>query len=211
MFGYHDYRDGQRIQFTKSGFFASDIALLDASGNAQMLSEIELIDLSMTDAGSAAQGVTLTYRGVAAEKYQGLRFGFGVASDINATTPADYGSSSPLSNTGNYWLPWTSYIFFKTEGNLDTLADGADHATLGFAYHTGTDALYRILTVNAGIDVPEDGTVRITYDLDMSKVLGLPGAPLDIKAKPQNHNPQDSVYVRAITDHVAGAFTVTID
>ena len=210
MLDYHDYIDNQRLQFTRSQFFASDIKLIDESGNPHNLSDVELIDLSFTNATAASDGVTLTFSGVPAGKNQKLELGIGVPQDINATAPSDYPSTSPLSNTAWYWLPWTSYIFCKTEGFLDTIPDGTDDATLGFAYHTGTDNLYRILNVGA-IEVPQDGSVHVTYYLDLAKLLGMPDAPLDIKAKPQNHNPLDSVYVQAITNNLQKAFTVTIE
>ncbi|HLF62144.1 MAG TPA: MbnP family protein [Saprospiraceae bacterium] len=211
MFDVHDYINGQRVQFSRSEFFISDLNLIDGSGNTYPLSDIELIDLSFTNAASAGTGVVLTFDKVPAGTYADLEFGFGVASDINATQPADYPSSSPLSSTGRYWTPWTSFIFSKTEGNLDTLVDGTDDPDLGFAYHTGTDDLYQELRINTAISIPDGGTAGIIFNLDHEKLMGIPDDPIDIKANPQNHNPQDLLQVQAIINNVISALTFILE
>jgi len=211
MFETHDYINGQRLQYSRSEFFISDLNLIDGSGNAHALSDIELIDLSFTSQAAAQTGVVLTFNDIPAKTYADLEFGFGVASDINATTPSNYPSSSPLSATGRYWTPWSSFIFSKTEGNLDTLVDGVDNPDLGFAYHSGTDDLYQELRINTPITVPEDGIARITFNLDHEKLLGIPTDPLDIQANPQNHDPGDLAYVQAILNNVVTSLTFILD
>ncbi len=211
MLDIHDYMSGQRIQFTRSEFFISDLNLIDGSGNAYPLRDIELVDLSFTNSTQAENGYVLTFGGIPAATYSSMEFGFGVASDINATLPGDYPSSSPLSNTARYWSPWQSFIFSRTEGFLDTLVNGLDDPDLGFAYHTGTDGLYRDLRVNTPISITDGGTLSIVFNLDHQKLMGLPASPIDIKAKPQNHNPQDTVQVQAIVNNWTSALTYYIE
>ncbi len=210
MYENHDYMNGQRIQFTRSEFFASDLHLVDASGNTYPLSDIELISLSHTTLADATQGTVLTFTDIPEGAYSDLQFGYGVAADINTTNPSDYPSSSPLSNTGRYWIPWTSYIFSKTEGFLDTLVDGSDNPDLGFAYHTGTDAMYRQVSIGTTVNIVNNTTTNVIFTLDHSKMLGLPDTPIDIKAKPQNHNPQDTAYLFKIVDNLQKALTFQI-
>jgi hypothetical protein len=207
----HDYANGQKLFLSKAEFFVSDLSLIDDSGSEQKLSDIELVDLSMTSQADATQGITFTFRDIPAKTYDDMRIGIGVPGDINATTPSSHSSSSPLSNTGRYWVPWTSYIFSKTEGKLDTLVDANINPDLGFAYHTGTDNLYAALSLSNSVPVPNDGEVEIIFILDYAKLLGLPGNPLDIKAKPQNHNPQDTVYLHAIVQNIQTALTYSIE
>lgn len=211
MFDLHDYINGQRIEFTRSEFFISDMNLIDGSGNAYALSDLELVDLSASSTSGAEAGVVFTFNGIPAGTYSDLEFGFGVASDINATLPSDYPSSSPLSNTGRYWTPWSSFIFSKTEGTLDTLVDAVDNPTLGFAYHTGTDDLYRDLRLNSSVSIADDGSTSIVFNLDHEKLMGVPTAPLDIQSNPQNHNPNDLPYVQAIVNNVISALTYYIE
>jgi hypothetical protein len=211
MFDVQDYAGGQRIQFSRSEFFLSDLKLIDDSGGEHALSDIELVDLTFNNASAAEAGVTFTFRGIPAETYDDLQFGLGVAPDLNTTTPSDHPSSSPLSSAGRYWQGWTSYIFSKTEGNIDTLVDGTDDLDLGFAYHSGTDALYNELRLNNGLTITEDGTTRVTFVIDHQTLMGLPANPIDIKANPQNHNPADFDEVEAIINNFLQAITYSIE
>jgi hypothetical protein len=211
MLDVHDYANGQKLLMSRAEFFVSDLSLIDGSGNEQKLSDIELVDLTLNSQADAERGITFTFSGIPAATYADLRIGIGVPADINVTSPSMYNSSSPLSNTGRYWVPWASYIFSKTEGKLDTLVDATDNPDLGFAYHTGTDNLYALLSLSNSIPVPKDGQVEVVFNLDYAKLLGLPGSPLDIKAKPQNHNPQDTVYLHAIVQNIQSALTYSIE
>lgn len=203
-----DYAGGQKLQFTRSEFFASDIRLV---GNDRELSNIELIDLSFTNANDANRGLVLTFNDIPAGTYSDLAFGFGVASDINATVPTDYPSSSPLSNTGRYWVPWSSYIFSKTEGNLDTVGGATFVPHMGFAYHTGANNLYRDLRINSEITIRKDATTRLVFYVDHAALLGLPASPLDIKSNPQNHSPEEVGEIQAIVNNLLVALTYLIE
>ncbi len=209
MFEYHDYSGPYRIQFTRSEFFMSNLRLLGGAGD-HVLSDIELVDLSALNSGAAENGVLYRFNRVPSGTYSGIGFGFGVEPSINTTRPADYPSSSPLAATGRYWAPWNSYIFSKTEGNLDTLADGEDRPDLGFAFHTGGDAMYVSLTAAAPLTVNDNGTLRVEFYLDHARLLGLPGAPIDIKSNPQNHNPEDTVQVRQIIENLSQSLTFIV-
>jgi hypothetical protein len=41
--------------------------------------------------------------------------------------------------------------------------------------------------------------------------MGIPDAPIDIQARPQNHNPDAFDEVEAIVDNVSGALTYRIE
>lgn len=185
----YDYGFGQRIQFTRSEFYISNLRILDGDNNAVELTDIELIDMTANDAASAENGVRLTFGDIPAKTYSKIQFGIGVDSDLNQTVPADYPSSHPLSDPGSYWIAWSSYIFGKTEGNLDTLADGTDDLDIGWLFHTGTDAYYISLEATENIAVTDDGNTTLTIRLDHRVLMGLPDDPVDIKKKPVNHNP----------------------
>lgn len=211
MFDVHDYIDGQRIQFTRSEFFVSDLNLIDDAGNAYPLTDVELVDLTLTTPAAAEQGITFTFNNIPAGVYPNFEFGFGVASDVNATKPVDYPSSSPLSNAGRYWDAWTSYIFSKTEGNLDTIIDGVDNGTLGFSYHSGTDDLFRLFRINNEVSITDDGTTEILFTLDHEKLLGVPADAVNIKTFPHNHNPGEMEQVTAIINNVIDGLSYEIN
>ncbi|MDX1409945.1 MAG: MbnP family protein, partial [Saprospiraceae bacterium] len=154
----------------------------------------------------------LTFTGIPSGTYQSVQFALGVDPDLNATVPADYSSDHPLSDAGRYWHAWNSFIFSKTEGNLDTLADGTDNPDLGFAYHTGTDAFYLPVSTGFPIGIPDGSNEKITFRLNYESLLGADGnAPIDIQAKPQNHNPLDTVEIGKILENYIGSLSFIIE
>jgi hypothetical protein len=160
----YPYCDGRAIKFTTFDFFVSDIVLLKSNTEetpVTQLIDVDFISLSFSDEAGAIAGQTISIQGVPVGNYTGVRFGLGVASDLNRTKPVDYGSSSPLSNSSFYWDGWSSYIFAKMEGFADMNNDGtitqggADSE--GFTYHTGTDAVYAEVEMPKNIKL-ENGT-----------------------------------------------------
>ncbi|MDX1476420.1 MAG: MbnP family protein [Saprospiraceae bacterium] len=212
MFDIHDYAFDQRVQFTRLEFFISNLGLIRRDGTVYKLSDLELIDLTFTDRGAAETGVELTYRGVPAGTYESVQFALGVDPVLNATVPADYSSDHPLSETGRYWHAWNSYIFSKSEGNLDTLNDGTDNPDLGFAYHTGTDDFYLPIATGFPISIPDGAGEKITFRLNYEALFGVSvGDLIDIQAKPQNHNPLDTLEINKILDNYLGALSFIIE
>jgi hypothetical protein len=201
MFSTVPFTSPQQLQFTHLSFFVSDIALLDQS-TAVNLKDIELVDLSYDNMTDADNGYTIHIDNIPAKNYSAIRFGFGVPPDLNAKKPADYPSSHPLSNASDYWVAWDSYIFMKTEGKIDTA--GTNNFDPGFAYHTGTDNLYRAFTGTAPILIEDGKNKEIAIVLDYNEVLN----GIDIKSKPQNHNPADSVQIAQIVNNLSSALTL---
>jgi hypothetical protein len=201
MFTSKPFTSPQQLQFSHLSFLISDFVLLDQS-STENLKETELVDLSFDDINSADEGFTIRVDHLPAKNYTGLRFGIGVPPDQNAKNPADFPSNHPLSNSGYYWQAWNSYIFMKTEGHIDTLGTGA--FDLGFAFHTGTDELYRIVSSAIPITIEDGQNKEIDIRLDYKDLL----EGIDIKANPQNSNPSDSVQIGQIVTNLANALTL---
>jgi hypothetical protein len=195
------FENGEQLQFTHMSYYVTDLELTDQT-STELLDDVELINLSFDNLTAADGGYTLTISDVPAGTYDGIQFGVGVPADINQKKPADFPSSNPLSNTGYYWIPWNSYIFMKTEGRLDTLGNGA--LDLGFALHTGSDPLYRILEGSVPLTVEDGKTTNLDIVLDYKKLL----EGIDIKTSPQNHNPEDIAIIQAMVDNLASAFSL---
>lgn len=189
------------LQFIHLGMMISDIELLSADGN-ESLSDIELVDLSFDDINSATDGITIRIDNIPAKTYDGIRFGIGVAPDQNAQTPADFPSSNPLSRTNWYWEAWDSYIFMKVEGKIDTDFSG-DFET-NFAYHTGTNELYRILEANNPLTISDGQDTELGIAFNYAEIL----EGMDIAGHPQNHNPADTVQIRQIVNNLQNAVTL---
>ncbi|MGB3081037.1 MAG: MbnP family protein [Saprospiraceae bacterium] len=201
MFDTKPFTNPEQVQFTHLSFMVSDLQLLDQSAKVN-LKDVELVDLSFDDANSADGGYTITIDNLPAKSYSGLSFGIGVPADMNSKKPADYPSSSPLSNSSYYWVAWDSFIFMKTEGRIDTIGNGSFDT--GFAFHTGTDNLYRIVMANIPILIEDGKNKNIDIDLDYKKVLD----GIDIKSNPQNHNPKDSLQIKVLVQNLSDALTL---
>ena len=209
MFENVDYDFGQRVEFTRAEFYVSNLRIYDLQGQPTELSDIELIDLSFNTRADAENGVTLTFSGIPTGTYQSMEFGIGVDDVLNATVPADYDSSHPLSNTGRYWHAWNSFIFSKIEGNLDTL--GTDNPDLGFAYHTGTDDMYLNVGTGFPMTVSDGLNTTVTFRMNYKALMGVDANPIDIQAKPQNHNPTDTFQINVIRDNYLGALSFIVN
>ncbi|MFZ1676321.1 MAG: MbnP family protein [Saprospiraceae bacterium] len=201
MFIAKPFTSPEQLQFTHLSFFVSDLKLLDQS-NTVNLKDVELIDLSFDDVSGADVGYTINIDNLPAKNYSGISFGIGVPPDINIKKPADFPSSSPLSNSSYYWVAWDSFIFMKTEGRIDTIGNGSFDT--GFAFHTGTDNLYRIFQRNIPITI-EDGKSKV-IDIDLDYKIIMEG--IDIKSNPQNHNPKDSIQIKILVQNLANALTL---
>ncbi len=191
----------QQLQFSNLSFYVSDFNLLDQS-NAQSLGDIALVDLSFNDMSSADAGYTFHFDKLPAKTYSGIQFGIGVPPDMNAKKPEDFSSSHPLSNPTNYWQTWSSYIFMKTEGHIDTLGTGS--YDLGFAYHTGTDKLFRVFTAPVNISIENGKNKEISILVDYQKVL----EGIDIKSNPLNSSPNDTTQINMIVQNLQNALTL---
>src|SRR4030095_1041898 len=201
MFETKPFTSPQQIQFSHLSLFISNIALMDQSSTKE-LRDIELVDLSFDDVNSADMGYTVHFDQIAAKTYSGLQFGVGVPPDLNAKSPSEFPSSSPLSKTSYYWEAWHSFIFMKTEGHLDSLGTGTFDT--GFAYHTGTDQLYILEQGPFPITIEDGKNKEIDIILDYKDVL----EGIDIKSKPQNHNPQDSVQINQLVENLGHSFSL---
>ena len=190
---------GLPIRFGHLSMYVSDIQLLK-DGGTELLSEVELVDLSYNDPVSASEGFSIQFDGIPEGDYIGIRFSIGVPADLNAKVPTDFSSSHPLSRTGYYWQAWESYIFMKIEGNLDSALPGSFETP--FAYHTGSDELFRTFeitgpAININSKEVEEGGLLFDYKDVLEGV--------DILANPQNHNPQDTVQINRIVNNLSSS------
>lgn len=204
----YDYAFGEKIQFTTSDFYVTNVRLGASTGLGLVLTEAELVDLSYSNETNAEGGYEFTISDVSAETYNRFDFGIGVEQTLNATMPSDWPPSHPLS-VPRYWESESSYIFAKIEGRLDTLASG--NADLDWAYHTGTNKFYLSLSTNSQLVVEDGATTRIVFTLDHKKLFGVGAGPIDIKNNPVNEGPKDSVEITKITGNYTNALTFVIE
>jgi hypothetical protein len=202
------YHDGSTIEFTKLDFYISDVSLIRNDDTELVLTDIEFVNLTAghEDAGDAADGYPIRFNDLEAANFKTLRFNIGVPQDLNSKEPGEFESSHPLARSSHYWTPWTSYIFAKTEGRIDTLGDGIPD--LGFLQHSGKDELLRSFTVDVPIAIEGEKTTEITIAIDYEKLYGSAAEYLDIKSKPLAHNPGDLSFPTTMADNYVNAIYV---
>jgi len=197
----YPYNTSQQIQFTLLSMYIADLRVYDQTSEL-IIHPIELVSMGFDDMQAATAGYTLMLENIPAGTYNGIRFGIGVPPDENIKKPADFPSSSPLSKTGYYWQGWESYIFMKTEGRLDTIGNGTPD--LGFAMHSGSDALFRTIEGPVPIVIEKGKQTELTILFDYKKLL----AGVDIKSNPQNHTIQDTTEVAKIVNNLATSISL---
>jgi hypothetical protein len=166
----YDY-NGKKIRFTKLSFFVSYINAVNSSSISaeSPYKDIAFFDFtSLDDSIKALKGSDITYNQFV-DKYVSIKMDAGVNKSLNAKKPKDYPSSSPLSDAGNYWDDWNSYIFLKLEGLIDKDGDGKLES--GITLHTGGNEVYQPLSFPKSFSVSEGQTTTLSFNLDLNKLL----------------------------------------
>ncbi len=188
----YDYL-GKPVRFSKINFYVSDLVVLKPDGETE-ISDIQFIDLTKTHTSeqTSREGTIMTFPKIPVGEYNGLKFGVGVAADLNRTTPSDYATSHPLGadNSGEYWADWNSYIFAKIEGQYDLDNNGFDGEDIAFAYHTGTDKVYQELVFENLMTLKGDNSTNLNFELDIKELLTLPRGDL---LELEQHDPNNQI------------------
>jgi hypothetical protein len=169
----YDYK-GKKMRFTKWRFFASNIygprQLIAGSLQAPGLdNNTSLFDFSeLIDSSTAQKGITQTISSIGgtSEKFN---ISIGIDFIKNMQKPKDFNSSNPLSDAGNYWDDWNSYIFSKLEGLMDKDGDGKFET--GITIHTGGNEVYQTLTFTKNVVVNISESTTINGELNLNKLL----------------------------------------
>jgi hypothetical protein len=158
---------GYGITFQRLAFFTKvqdGNAAEKTNGN-----EVSWIDFSnLTSKTTADKGVTVAFD-LNSGTYNNLNLTIGVPTGLNKKIPSDFKSTNPLSEEGQYWDSWNSYIFTKTEGKIDTSSIASD--AFNFSYHTGTDEMFRTVSLPKNFTIDKDKNTDITIVLDVKELL----------------------------------------
>jgi hypothetical protein len=201
----YEYPDGKSVMFNKFSFFISNLSFVGANGEttSEGVKMVNFTNVNSTQSG-ALLGTTVRLEGLKTGEYQSFNICLGVPPAENAKTPADFGTTSDLSFTGEYWPGWKSYIFSKTEGFIDI--DGDGNKEQGFALHTGSDEAFKCLNANHSITIGKDAQ-PLEIEIDLVKLFG--DAPYyDIKSNPQIHSLSQKPQVLALSENLAKCFII---
>lgn len=192
MFQSMDYEAGMDVLIQLFQLYVAPVSLIRPDGSELVLSEVALLDFrDFLDPAMAQAGLTLSFEGVPAGTYSGIRLGVGLPPELNATSPAQYEPGHPLSD--NYWTAATGYIFSKVEGIADTTGTGNLNAPLTF--HTGSDDIYQTVTFDRLLEVDAQNLRRLDFTVDLRKVLVQEGGDyLNFRAYTIDHHTNPEVY-----------------
>jgi hypothetical protein len=206
MFEDYNYPSGQKMIFSRFSFFLSQVKLKSASGFKDVL-DIDYLNLtnSFTGAANAAKGFSYEIPDIDPGQYTGIKFNVGVPKELNDKTPASFDNDQVLSNQAEYWGDWKSYIFTRTEGQIDLDGDGILEES--FALHTGANAAFRTLEFPVSTEITSDGKTMLTMTIDIKKEFGQ-NPYYDIVNTPQIHSTTQAAQVKTLIDNLTTAISV---
>ncbi len=201
----YQYPNGKSIIFNRFSFFLSDVNLT-GDGNSKTSEGAEMLNFTNVNSSvsTAQNGLSFTLKNVEQGTYTNFSFCVGVPADLNAKKPSDFGNDSDLSTISEYWEPWKSFIFSRTEGFIDLDGDGTEEK--GFALHTGGDAALICLDAADNFTVTEEENT-ITINIDLKKLFG-DSKIYDIAANPQIHSLSQTPQVEELAGNLAKAFSL---
>jgi len=203
MLEQYQYENNLSLLFQRFNFYISDISLVDQDGNTEEILGIDFISFDGVDNPNAAQeGYPVSIENVPAGTYTAINIGLGVPPDLNATTEADYEDAHPLGQASHYWSAWGSYIFSMLNAKIDTNGDGM-HDDASILYHTGSDEVYRTVTLPVQIDLLEDGFSRVRLSIDVYDLLREGEGMIDLIANPATHDINNLKLANQIMDNFA--------
>ena len=182
------YPGGYDMFLTKFSLFVSNLQLIREDNSSLSLgTDVFFLDLldGVETLDRAEQGISLLVTNVPTEdSFNRIRFSVGVPSDLNATEPSDYDVGNALSNSGEYWVGWSSYIFHKTEGKIDADNDGEFETNI--ALHIGSDEAFRSAEFDIDLNIENKQELQILVDID--DIFNIGGEYYDFVETPQIHH-----------------------
>lgn len=105
-------QENYRVKPATLKFYVSNVVLTSASG------DIKILDLDLLDMERVAAGEPMTFQvDVPAGNYTGISFWVGLDSTQNASDPAAFDNTNPLSlSAGTFWTWNTGYRFVMLKG-----------------------------------------------------------------------------------------------
>lgn len=196
---YDDYL-GRKYRVELLKFYLSNWALEKQDGSMVSIADLALVDYSSENSLSID---AIIDTGI----YVNIHFGVGLDPLMNASDPADFQSSHPLSIANNTYWSWASkYKFFMFEGRVDTLGGQNPDAT--FSYHSGFDTLYREITVPLqDMFITSEGDTAL-LEMDLAQVINGDAGVIDFVDEPFSHSETEFEIVERISDNLLNAFSV---
>jgi hypothetical protein len=196
----------QKLIFNKFSFYLSDLELKSSIGYTKYL-DIDYLNLTnaFSTPATSAKGFAYKIEDIGVGAYSSIKFNLGVPKINNDKTPASYSSSNILSNQSEYWIDWKSYIFTRTEGQIDLDNDGSTET--GLALHTGGNAALRTIEFPISKTLDKDGNITLEVVIDLKKQFG-ENKIYDIENDPQIHSATQVTQVKELIDNLSKSILI---
>ena len=206
MFTEYTYPSGEKMTFSRFSFYLSSVAINHTDGQDQLM-DVKYLDFTTQNSSleGAQEGITINFDQIDAKDYDEMFFSIGVNPTDNAKMPADFSSSNDLSRDAEYWGPWESYIFTRTEGQIDFGEPNMSQ----FSLHTGSDeARLDFLLDISSLENGEDGDIELVIDL---KDYFEGDEIYDIRSNPQLHQLSQKPQVLELTNNLSKALKFRVN
>ncbi len=197
----YDY-NGKKIRFEKLQFFiAYDGPSLETAvgDNTPKTALIKLTNL--TDSVSAVEGVTVDIP-LASRNWSSINLGTGIPKTLNAKLPKDFSFPDGMSDSGNYWDSWQSYIFAKLEGKIDKDGDGLFET--GITLHTGGNEVFTPLKYTKIFLIKDATTTKVTFELNLNELV----KNIDLTTVNSTHQVGSSAVMKVMMGNFPTALTI---
>jgi len=177
----HTNVHGYSFNVSDIKFYLSNIRLYTSVDDYVQLSDIELI--AMQDNQRSLEFV------IPGGDYVGLSYDLGVPSAMNGTNDPDFSISqypaghplSEVTSAGMYWQWSSGYRFFSFDGRFDLEPNTDEFLPTPFAFHTGTDTLFRkVGFFEKQIDVDAGENVLFAFAVDVDSIFTTAADTIDL-------------------------------
>lgn len=201
--------NGQHYNLNELHFYVSNPQL--NGSNNQPLTDILLIDPDKTESvfNSAKVGTVFSFP-VMAGTYTSLSFGLGPTKIQNgawnnSSNLPPHSNFDPLSDSYNtFWNNHLGYLFFMTDGLMDTTVNNSGQTNFPFEYHCGLDTMFRsktfsdkTITITAGV------TDTFTIHLEVDSIFN----SINMKKNYDTHTTDNIVLAIKLMNNFAAAIT----
>lgn len=187
----------QSYKVEKLIFYLSNVKLVAEDGTEELMTEVLLHNYT------EAEDLKFT---VPEGKYTGIKFGFGLDSDLNMTDPTTVAEDSPLhTDRDMYWVWATMYRFIKLEGRASSEAN-ATELTDAFLYHIGTNPYYQEVTLTRDIIVDNCEEANVSIVLNIDEIFDNSTTPVDVINENSTHTMNNPDLATKVKNNLVEAF-----
>lgn len=177
-------QSNEYLYFQKLEFFVAELKVQQTNNLTINLEEVDYVELGdLVTAAMAEEGYTLRYDNLPVGDYDELSFGVGLTDALNSMDPGDFGTLSPMSNTGRYWPSWNSYILSKVEGTYKQ-----PNGNTNFVYHTGVDGMYQPRSFATNFSIAADKITQVVIHLHGEDLFFKQGQAISISDDNLTHS-----------------------